>query len=75
MFVRRDDKKDVLIQLDDKEERIGKRFSDCVEDSKAIHKLVQVLCNIFAIVKSYSIVYCHYIQFNMLVMSECIPLP
>ncbi|XP_077976399.1 dynein beta chain, ciliary-like isoform X2 [Styela clava] len=41
LFVRRDDRRDILLQLDDREERLGKRYFDLMEDAKTIQKLVK----------------------------------
>lgn len=42
MFCRRDNKKNSLIQLDDRQERVHKKYSSMKKDGELIHKLVQV---------------------------------
>lgn len=42
MFCRRDNKKSSLIQLDDRQDRVRRRFSSMEKDGELIHKLVQV---------------------------------
>lgn len=42
MFCRRDNKKSSLIQLDDRQDRVHRKFSSMKKDGELIHKLVQV---------------------------------
>lgn len=42
MFCRKDNKKGSLIQLEDREERVNKKYNAMRKDSDSIHKLVQV---------------------------------
>lgn len=42
MFCRRDNKKSSLIQLDDRQDRVHRKFSSMRKDGELIHKLVQV---------------------------------
>lgn len=42
MFCRKDNKKGSLIQLEDREDRVNKKYSLMKKDSDCIHKLIQV---------------------------------
>lgn len=42
MFCRRDNKKSSLIQLEDRQDRVHRKFSSMKNDGELIHKLVQV---------------------------------
>lgn len=42
MFCRRDNKKSSLIQLEDRQDRVHRKFSSMKRDGELIHKLVQV---------------------------------
>ncbi|CAK8683563.1 unnamed protein product [Clavelina lepadiformis] len=41
LFTRKEDKKDVLLQLDDREERLSKRYVSIHEDGLVIHNLIE----------------------------------
>lgn len=43
MFCRRDNKKSALIQLDDRQERVHRKYSSMKKDGELIHKMVQVI--------------------------------
>lgn len=47
MFCRKDNKKGSLIQLEDREERVNKKYSSMKTDGDSIHKMVQVSVALF----------------------------
>lgn len=42
LFVRREDKRDILLNLEDREERLSRRYQEFMNDAKTIHRLVEV---------------------------------
>jgi len=44
LFVRKEDKKDVLLHLEERQERLKKRFDTIHTDGETIHRLVKVCC-------------------------------
>ncbi|XP_074539499.1 dynein axonemal heavy chain 11 isoform X2 [Halichoeres trimaculatus] len=47
MFCRKDNKKGLLIQLEDREERVSKKYSSMKTDGNCIHKIVQENMSLF----------------------------
>uniref|UniRef100_H2Y9A0 Dynein axonemal heavy chain 11 n=1 Tax=Ciona savignyi TaxID=51511 RepID=H2Y9A0_CIOSA len=52
LYVRKEDKKDVLLMLDDREDRLSRRYVSIHEDAQEMHKLIKV-CAHFLLVTVY----------------------
>ena len=52
LFCRKDNRRDALLQLDDRSDRVSKRYSATQKDGCTIHKLIQV--NMFVYMYVYS---------------------
>lgn len=57
MFCRKDNKKGTLIQLEDREDRVNKKYSSMKKDGDSIHKLVQV-CGVGCLIQ-FTIIHYH----------------
>lgn len=50
LFCRKDNKKGLLMQLEDREDRVSKKYSSLKKDSDFIYKMIQVHVAIFMII-------------------------